>query len=172
MKPQISKKMFFSAIVAMGENRVIGDDNTLPWHLPADLQHFKKITLGHPILMGRKTYTSIGRPLPKRTNIILTRNPKLAAPGCIVITSLDKLADHAELATTEEIFVIGGAEIYQQLLAKIQRIYMTIVHDEFGGDTYFPELDMKKWKQTSREFHEADEENEYDYSFLRLERLG
>lgn len=165
-----SAKKNFTAVVAMSENRVIGDENSLPWYLPADLQHFKKITLGHPILMGRKTYESIGQPLPQRTNIILTRNIQFSAPGCVVLNTLDQLDQQPALKEAKEIFVIGGAEIYRQLMPEITRIYMTVVHEQFEGDAFFPELDMSGWQQNGCEFHEADEHNEYDYSFLILDR--
>lgn len=160
-----------SAVLAMSENRVIGKNNQLPWRLPADLKHFKAITTGHPILMGRKTYESIGRPLPNRTNIILTHNPLFQAPGCIVVTSVDEAIRDASLENKEEIFVIGGAEIYKLLLPVTQRIYLTIVHHQFEGDAYFPELVEGAWKEVEKIEHRADGENAYDYSFLRLERV-
>lgn len=160
-----------SAIVAMSENRVIGDDNQLPWHLPADLKHFKTITSGHPILMGRKTFESIGRPLPNRTNIIITRNPSFQAPGCIVIQSIDDAVKRAEEAGSDEIFIIGGAEVYTQLLPNIERIYLTIVHDEFEGDTFFPELNPSEWVEVKSEVHDEDEDNDYSYSFVVMERV-
>jgi dihydrofolate reductase len=159
-----------AAIVAMAENRVIGHHNQLPWRLPADLQHFKAITTGHPIIMGRKTYASLGRPLPHRTNIIITRNPQWEAPGCIVVTSIEKALAHAALMPQRELFIIGGADIYKQTLPSIQRIYLTIIHHSFTGDAYFPELPEKLWEQKTAEHHTADAENTYDYSFILLER--
>lgn len=156
-----------SAIVAMSENRVIGINNQLPWRLPADLNHFKTITTGHPIIMGRKTYESIGRPLPNRTNIILTRDHQFNATGCLVAHSLADAIQHAN--DSEEIFIIGGAEIYKQCLVDVSRIYLTIVHNQFEGDAYFPALG-DEWREVSRETHEADEKNGYGYSFVRLER--
>jgi len=158
-----------SAIVAMGENRVIGAKNQLPWHLPADLAHFKTITTGHPILMGRKTYESIGKPLPNRTNIILTRDPNYQVDGCLVVSSVDEAI--AQTPADTEIFIIGGAEIYQQFLSHIQRLYLTIVHQEFDGDVFFPKMNMDEWKEISREAHTADERNVYAYSFLILEKI-
>src|SRR6188472_2703937 len=119
-------KPILSAIVAMAENRVIGKNNQLPWHLPADLKHFKTITTGHPILMGRKTHESIGKPLPNRQNIILTRDSNYVAAGCTVVTSVKAALQKAE---SPEVFIIGGAEIYRQLLPQVQRLYLTIVHD-------------------------------------------
>src|SRR5438128_323388 len=129
--------MRISFIVAMAENRTIGKDNQLPWHLPDDLQHFKALTLGKPILMGRKTHVSIGRPLPNRTNIILTRDNTFTAKGCLIAHNMDEAFDFA--SGCEEIFVVGGAEIYALLLPKTTRIYLT--HDEtaLAGDTFFPE---------------------------------
>lgn len=158
-----------SAVVAMSENRVIGKNNQLPWRLPADLKHFKTITSGSPIVMGRKTYESIGRPLPNRTNIILTRNQHFHAPGCLVVSSLNEALSLVP-SSAKEIFIIGGAEIYQQLLAHIQRIYLTIVHHEFEGDAYFPELNMKEWHEIERIHHQQDQNNHYAYSFVILER--
>lgn len=160
-----------SAIVAMSENRVIGDDNQLPWHLPGDLKHFKTITSGHPILMGRKTYESIGRPLPNRTNIVITRNHGFHADGCIVVKSVEEAMTHAEKIQKDEIFIIGGAEVYKQLLPQIERIYLTVVHEIFEGDAFFPELNEKEWKKVSRQFHAADDDNDYDYSFFVMERV-
>ena len=158
-----------SAIVAMAENRVIGAQNRLPWHLPADLAHFKSITTGHPILMGRKTYESIGKPLPNRTNIILTRDPHYRADGCLVVSSIDDALAQAT-SNQQEIFIIGGAEIYQQLLPRIQRLYITLVHEIFDGDVFFPELNMNEWKEVAHEAHTADEKNVYPFSFLVYER--
>lgn len=160
-----------SAIVAMAENRTIGKQNRLPWHLPADLRHFKKLTTGHPILMGRKTYESIGKPLPNRTNIILTRNPTYLAPGCEIVTTLDEAMQTAKHHHATEVFVIGGAEIYRQLLPQINHLYLTIVHEQIAGDAFFPLLDSTAWREVSRERHEADHENPHAYSFVELERV-
>jgi dihydrofolate reductase len=157
-----------SAIVAMAENRVIGKNNQLPWHLPADLKHFKELTTGHSIIMGRKTYESIGKPLPNRENIILTRDKNYQAEGCKVVHAIEeaiKLAAH-----NKELFIIGGAEIYQQAMPYIHRIYLTVVHHYFEGDTYFPALN-NEWREISNERHEADEKNDYAFSFVVLERI-
>ena len=162
--------IFFSAIVAMDEQRAIGKNNQLLWHLPADLKHFKELTTGHAILMGRKTYESIGKPLPNRTNIILTHGTDLNMPGCVIINSLKDLLQSDLLDETQELFIIGGAQIYQQLLPYTQRIYLTLVHHTFGGDVFFPELNPQEWQETSREAHQADEKNPYAYTFLTLER--
>lgn len=162
--------MIISAIVAQSENKVIGQNNQLPWHLPADLKHFKAITTGHPILMGRKTHESIGRPLPNRTNLILTRDSAFNAPGCLTVMSMDAGIEAARSRLTKELFIIGGAEVYQQALPIIQRIYMTVVHHHFDGDAYFPELDKKAWLEKDCVTHPADLENGYSYSFLVWER--
>lgn len=167
---QTSAAPLISAILAMDEKRLIGRDNQLPWHLPADLQHFKAITSGSPILMGRKTYESIGRPLPNRTNIIMTRDTSYMAPGCHVVTSLDQALQTATAENNKEIFIIGGAEIYRQCLPRIQRIYLTIIHHVFEGDTHFPELNAKEWIETEKTTHQPDEKNQYSYSFIQLER--
>ena len=158
--------MLISAIVALSENRAIGKNNQLPWHLPADLKHFKQITMGKAILMGRKTYQSIGRALPGRTNIILTSDKNFQAENCVIIHSIEQ----ALQITQDELCVIGGAEIYQQMLPYIQRIYMTVVHHVVDGDTYFPELNPAEWKEIEKTDHEADEKNNYAYRFLLLER--
>lgn len=155
-----------SAIVAMAENRVIGINNQLPWKLPADLKHFKNITTGHPILMGRKTYESIGRPLPNRMNIIMTRDRHYQANGCHVVTGIDEALQLAAHENKNEIFVIGGAEVYKQLLPQIDRLYLTIVHHPFEGDAYFPALNQVDWQEISHEKHTADADNPYGYSFL------
>lgn len=165
-----SRKPLISAILAMGENRVIGKDNQLPWHLPADLKHFKALTMGHPVLMGRKTYESIGRPLPNRTNIIMTRDATLQIPHCIVVTSFEDALQNAAVIAAKEIFIIGGAEIYQQLLPLTTCIYLTIVHQTFSGDTFFPKLNQNEWEEIERIDHSADAENPYAYSFLTLKR--
>lgn len=160
--------MHLSAIVAMSENRVIGRENQLPWHLPADLQHFKAITMGKPIVMGRKTYESIGRPLPGRQNIVITRSRYFVAPGCSVFTSID--AAFASLAAQEEVIIIGGAQLFQQLLPQIQRIYLTVIHRDFSGDVFFPEIDRSEWQEVTREEYCADEKNPFAYSFIVVER--
>lgn len=163
------KSHHLSAIVALSDNRVIGKNNQLPWHLPADLQHFKTITLGKPIIMGRKTYESIGRPLPGRQNIVITRSNAFQAPGCSVFTSVDTAL--ASVAECEEVFIIGGAQLYQQLLPRIQRLYLTIVHQHVVmGDAFFPEIDPREWREISHEDCLPDEKNPIAYSFVVLER--
>lgn len=159
--------MRIAAIVAMSENRVIGKDNQLPWHLPADLKHFKQITMGKSILMGRKTFESIGHALPGRKNIIITRDAMYYAKDCLVFNSIDTAL--ASLATEDEIFVIGGALLFQQMLPRIQHLYLTIIHQQFAGDVFFPEFDMQEWHEVKREDYEADALNQYSYSFIELE---
>ena len=160
--------MKISAIVAMSENRVIGKDNQLLWHLPADLQHFKRITMGKPILMGRKTYQSIGRPLPGRCNVVITHDPAFEASGCVIANSIETALTAVEYSN--EIFVIGGAILYQEMLSLIERIYMTIVHREFTGDAYFPALNSADWQEVERVSHSADEKKQYNFSFISLQR--
>jgi len=160
--------MIISFIAAMDKNRVIGKDNSLPWNMPADMKHFKDLTLGKPIVMGRKTYETIGKPLPNRKNIIITRDQDYKAEGCIVAHSIEESLQSAENA--EEVMVIGGANIYKQFLPRTDKIYLTIIEHDFEGDTYFPEYNEDEWKEVEREEHKADEENEYDYVFITLER--
>jgi|TARA_Y100000310_G_scaffold344724_2_gene459063 dihydrofolate reductase len=159
--------MKVSFVVAMGKNRVIGKDNSLPWSMPADMKRFKELTTGKTIVMGRKTFESIGKALPNRKNIILTRDENYKAEHCIVVNSIEEALEIAE--SEEEVMVIGGANIYEQFLPKANRIYLTIIDNDFGGDKYFPEYG-NEWKEIEREEHEADEENKYDYVFLTLER--
>lgn len=156
------------AIVAMSQNRVIGQHNQLPWHLPADLRHFKQLTMGKPILMGRKTFESIGKALPGRCNVVLTHDTYFKAPGCLVVNALDTALTAVNYS--EEVFVIGGAVLLKQLLPKITRIYLTQIHHDFVGDAYFPELDMSEWIETERTDYAADTENHYSYSFITLLR--
>jgi dihydrofolate reductase len=152
----------------MAENRVIGVNNMLPWRLPADLRHFRQLTTGHHVIMGRRNYESIGKPLPDRTNIVITRNPAYQAPGCRVKHSLtDALR---EIRDDPEVFIIGGAEIYHQAIADADRIYLTLVHADINGDTFFPEFEVREWHETSRTRHEADEKNPYAYSFVTYDR--
>lgn len=163
-------KPILSAIVAISENHVIGYQNQLPWHLPADLKHFKDITTGHPIIMGRKTYQSIGKPLPNRSNIIITRDPDFMAAACLIAASIEEAILLAATTNTNEAFIIGGAEIYKTSLPLVQRIYLTVIHHTFAGDAFFPILDENTWKEVSREDHAADEKNAFHYSFIVMER--
>ncbi len=161
--------MKLSIIVAMDKNRVIGRGDALPWHISSDLKHFKKITMGKPIIMGRKTHESIGRPLPGRENIILTRDKTYQAEGCTVLNSMEEIFEHCK--DIEEVMITGGAEIYKLILEQTSNLYLTEVHTEIKGDTYFPEFDRSEWKEVSREDFKADEKNEFDYSFVLLERV-
>jgi dihydrofolate reductase len=153
-------------IVAISKNRVIGDSNKLIWHLPSDLKRFKEITTGHPIVMGRKTYQSIGRPLPNRRNIIVTRDEEFEVEGCEVVNSIEE----ALLLTNSDCFIIGGGEIYKQSLNLAEQIYMTQIDEEFEGDTTFPELD-RSWYVSKKEDFSSDEKNPYNYSFTFYERF-
>nr|WP_209125037.1 dihydrofolate reductase [Alkalihalobacillus sp. BA299] len=158
-----------SFLVAMDKNRVIGKDNDLPWRLPADLAYFKKVTMGHPIVMGRKTYESIGRPLPGRENIIITRNQNYSAEGCTVLHSLDDVKKVID-DSTKEVFIIGGAEIFKEAFPIADKLYITHIDEAFEGDTYFPAFSDQEWKEVSREKGVKDEKNPYDYYFSVYER--
>ncbi|WP_080845725.1 dihydrofolate reductase [Cytobacillus gottheilii] len=153
-----------SLMWAMDENGVIGKDNQLPWHLPEDLKFFKRTTMGRPIVMGRKTWDSIGRPLPGRENIVITRDRQFTCDDCTVFYSLEEMLTYC--SNMEEVFVIGGAEIFKQILPAADRLYITSIHETFEGDTYFPDLDLSQWTLQSREQGIKDEKNPYDYEFL------
>ncbi len=157
-----------SIIAALSRNRVIGKDNQLPWRLPADLKHFKAVTLGKPVIMGRKTFESIGKPLPGRDNIVVTRNPHFRADGLAVVHSLD--AALAQAHNAPEIMLIGGAQLYAEALPRAQRLYLTLIDADIDGDAQFPEYNPAEWRETAREDHASDENNHYRYSFLILER--
>jgi len=159
--------MHIAIVVAMSENRVIGLRNALPWRLPADLRHFRRVTLGKAVLMGRKTFESIGHPLEGRRNIVLSRDPHFRAGGCLIAPSLDEALAHAG---GDEVMVIGGASIYEQVLPRTERIYLTLVHAQVEGDTFFPSIDEDEWLTIARTDHPADERNVFPYSFLTLER--
>lgn len=165
--------MLLSLIVAASENNVIGKGNAIPWHLPDDLKFFRSKTEGHPIIMGRKCYESIGKPLPNRENIIVTRDQTYDAPGCEVSSSLDEAIMFAKKKTDrEEIFVIGGGEVYAQALPFANRIYMTRVHATIDGDIFFPEIDAATWKEIERTEHPADDKHTFAFTFQTLERVG
>lgn len=167
--------MQISLMWAMAENRVIGRDNQLPWHLPNDLKHFKQTTLGKPVIMGRKTYESIGRPLPKRTNIVITRSHHFKADGVIVVHSLTEALEAAKNSETDashdEVVIIGGAQIYQQALPLADRLYVTQVGAHVDGDAYFPEFDWGHYQQIDLIEYPADEANPYPYSFGTWKRM-
>jgi len=162
--------MKISMIVAMADHRVIGLNNEMPWHLPADLQHFKKITLGKPVIMGRKTYDSIGRALPGRLNIVVSRDPNLTIAGVTCVTSVEQALSVAE--GVEEVMIIGGATIYEHFLAVTNRLYLTFIDLNTPGDTYFPDyLAQGEWTEVDREHYLADGKNAYNLEFVTLERL-
>ena len=161
-------KPILSLIWGMDRNRLIGKENGLPWRLPADMAWFKATTMGKPILMGRKTYESIGRPLPGRTNLILTRQSNLKIEGCTVIHSLAEAL--AAVPDAQEIMVMGGAEIYALLLDDAERLYITEIDAAFEGDAWFPEFDSSQWHEIHREMHQPDEKNLYPYAFITMER--
>jgi len=167
--------MTLALIVAASENNVIGKNNQLPWYLPGDLKYFKAITMAKPVIMGRKTFESIGKPLPGRDNIVITRNASYQADGIKVVTSL---AEAVELAKSiclinggEEIMIIGGAQIYEQALATADRVYLTRVHRHVEGDAFFPELAAEQWQEVAREDIAAEEPNPFDFSYLVLDRV-
>lgn len=160
--------MKISLILAVANHGVIGYQQKLPWHLPADLAHFKKLTLNKPIIMGRKTYESIGKPLPERRNIIITRNKNFSVAGTESFSSIKEALEN--LQNENEIMIIGGAELFRETLPLATRIYLTSIHATFNGDTFFPELDYEIWEESSREDHETDVKNPYKYSFIVLDR--
>jgi len=161
--------MMLSIITAMDKNRLIGNNNALPWHLPADFAHFKKITMGKPILMGRKTYDSIGRPLPGRLNIVLTRSEGLKIEGVEVVTSLQAAKNLVD--DDSELMIIGGSAIYEMLLDKVDRLYLTEVDGVFEGDAWFPEWHLSQWEEIESIKFSADEKNSYAMRFVTLQRI-
>lgn len=168
--------MKLSMIVAAAQNRVIGRDNALPWYLPNDLKYFKQTTLGKPIIMVRKTYESIGKPLPGRTNIVITRQRDYQPEGVKVVHSVAEARDLAEsvclIDGQSEAMIMGGAEIYALALPDADRLYLTEVHADVEGDAYFPEYDKTAWQEVSRDNFEAEGPNPYNYSFVVYDRKG
>lgn len=162
------KFMLISLIVAMDRNRVIGLEGGIPWHLSADLREFKKVTMGKPVIMGRKTYESIGKPLSGRKNIVLTSNRSYQAPGCKIVHSFKQALEIVE--GTEEVMVIGGSTVYKSFLPLAGRIYLTLIDADFDGDVYFPELDMEDWNEVSRRTFLDDGARPFNYHFILLER--
>ena len=160
--------MIISIIAGMDENRLIGQGNRLPWRLPADMKHFRRHTVGKPVLMGRKTFESIVKPLPERTNIILTNNRDYRAEGCIITHSIGEALEAA--SGCEEFMVIGGASIYELFLPRADRLYLTCIHDSFEGDTYFPVFDLAHWQEVKRTDRRPDEKNPHPHSFIFLHR--
>jgi len=164
--------MIISIIVAVAQNGVIGAKNQLPWRLSADLKRFKQITTGHHIIMGRKTFESIGKPLPNRVSIIITRNTGYQAEGCHVVGSLAEAVQFAQSNGETEAFVIGGGQIYEEAFTLAHKVYLTQVKANIDGDTFFPSLPSCDWETTQQSEYLADERNQYDYSFVDLERVG
>ena len=163
--------MKISMIAAMAHDRVIGLDNQMPWHLPADLAHFKRVTLGKPVLMGRKTFESIGRPLPGRRNLVISRNPGFKAPGIEVFSSIDEvLATLSEAEAPDELMVIGGGHLYGQLLPRADSLYLTRIDLAVAGDTRFPAFEEDEWHCVERDPHEPDEKNPHPYCFETWQR--
>lgn len=161
--------MITSIIVAMDMNRVIGKDNQLPWRLPRELQYVKQTTMGHPIILGRKNYEAIGRPLPGRRNIVMTKDPQFSAEGCEIAHSVEEVYQLCE--GEEEIFIFGGEQIYKLFLEKTDKLYVTVIHHEFEGDTFFPEIDYNQWKEISKVQGITDEKNPYTYFYHVYERM-
>lgn len=166
---EIKETMKLAIIVAMDKQNLIGKNNDLPWKLSADLQYFRKVTMGKPLIMGRNTHESIGRPLPGRKNIIVSTNKDYQAEGCFVVQSLEQAFIACEDA--EEAMVMGGASLYEQLLPQADKLYLTHVNAELEGDTWFPKWEKSHWQEISREDHPADEKNQYPYSFVVYERI-
>lgn len=162
--------MTISMISAKAQNNTIGLNNDLVWQLPDDLKRFKAITLGHPVIMGRKSYEGIGHPLPKRTNIVISRNAAFVAEGCVVVQSLEAALAEAKITGNDEIFIIGGAEIYNLGMAVADKLYITEVMGDFKGDAFFPEIDLKIWRETFREHHPTDEKHATAFDFVNFER--
>ncbi|HEY9030786.1 MAG TPA: type 3 dihydrofolate reductase [Kangiella sp.] len=172
-KPTFSRPSI-SLIVAMANDRVIGKDNEMPWHLPADLKHFKAVTLGKPVIMGRKTHESIGMVLPGRKNIIISRNPDYRSAfhneQCQVVTSLEQAFNAAGEA--EEVMIIGGANIYSQMIDHADTLYLTFIDLDADGDAHFPDWTHLEWQEVSREKHQPDDKNPYHYQFVELKRVS
>ncbi|MFS1511474.1 dihydrofolate reductase [Chengkuizengella sp. SCS-71B] len=162
--------MKISLIVAMGKNRVIGRENDIPWRLPRDWQYVKDITLGHPIILGRKNFESIGKALSKRRNIVLTRDRKLSYGGCEMAHSVQDVLDLCK--DESEIFIFGGEEIYKLFLPKVEKMYITKIHEEFEGDTFFPEVNLNEWEEVSFKKGITDNKNPYQYDFHVYERYN
>lgn len=163
--------MILSMLVAADEANGIGVNNELLCHLPADLKYFKQITTGHCIAMGRKTFDSIGKPLPNRTNIVITRNKELVIEGCIIVHSVEEAIAFAKTKDETELVIIGGGVIFEEALPLTHKVYLTRIHHTFNADTFFPALDKTTFKQTKNEYHEADEKNVFSFSFQVYERI-
>lgn len=159
-----------SIIAAMASNRVIGINNTLPWHIPADLKHFKKLTMGHTMIMGRKTFESIGKPLPGRETLIISRQPDYAIPGCQTCQSLEQALSIC--AGKSDIFIVGGADIYQQMLPQADRLFITEVQQDFDGDVRFPEIDPDQWREVQRIEQQQQTPQALNYHFVTYQRTS
>lgn len=164
--------MIISFVVAAATNNAIGKDGKLPWHLPNDMKHFKNVTWGMPVVMGRKTFESLGKALPGRKNIVITRQPGLNLAGTVTVQKIDDALFVAKQTDAKEVMVIGGGEIYKTFFDKAKRIYLTRVEAEPEADTFFPVLHPKEWHLVNQQIHEADEKNAYNYSFQLWERIG
>jgi len=165
-----SLDLMIALIAALAENRVIGNHNALPWQLPADLKHFRELTIGHPVIMGRRNYESIGRALPDRANIVVTRRTDFRAPDCVVANSLENA--FATCRSARDVFVIGGADVYSQTIDRADRLFLTLVHAAVPGDTLFPEIDWSSWREVARERHEADSRHAHAFSFVTFDRAS
>ena len=162
--------MRVSAIWAQDRQGVIGSDNQIPWYLPDDLKYFKRCTLGHHIISGRKNFESIGKPLPRRTNIIVTRNPFYAVTGCVVLHSVEEALSFAFANGDDEAFIVGGGEIYRLAMPYVDKLYITDVDAEVEGDVYAPEIDRSSWDKIGQEFHPADDRHKFSFTFRVFER--
>ena len=165
-----NKSQSARGVAALAANGVIGRNNALPWHLPADLKRFKALTMGHPVVMGRKTHESIGRPLPGRRNLVITRNRDYRADGCEIVHSLDEAV--AACRGAAEIFIIGGAELYREALPRAHCLEFTEIRADFEGDAVFPKFSMGEWRETGREIHSGEAGIPFRYDFARYERLS
>lgn len=162
--------MLISAITAVSQNNVIGLNNSLPWHLSADMKFFKKTTMGHVVVLGRKSYEAFGKAYPGRTNIVITRQKDFHLPDARVVHSVEAALEQARSLEKEEIFILGGAQIFEQSLPLVDRIYLTRIYENFEGDTFFPKIDFDEWELVKEEQHEPDEKNIYKYSFQTWDR--
>ncbi len=160
--------MLITIIAAMDRNRLIGDGDQLPWRLPADMRRFRALTMGKPIIMGRRTHESIGSALPGRKNIVLSRDPAFESPGCVVVGDLD--AALSIYTDADELMVIGGAQLYAEAIPRTHRMHLTLLDGSFSGDTWFPDYDPRQWREISREDHPADADSPCTFSFVDLER--
>lgn len=163
--------MIFSILAAMDLNRGIGWQGKIPWHLPSDLKRFRHLTMGHHLIMGRKTFNAIGRPLPGRVSIVISRHPEVLPPGCYAVDSLDKAMEFVRLSKDPEAFIIGGGEIFAQALEKVQRMYLTVVHAEFPCDVWFPAIDERTWTEVYREEVPKSDCDPYPSTYRILEKM-